>query len=321
MATTDAPPRETPSPPLDAGRQRTMRDDRFADQVAIVTGGASGIGRALAEQLGRRGARLVIADLNIDGVDAVARELQEDGVDAVAVAADVSQSDSLESIIDEAMARHGRIDLLFNNAGVGWGGAFETMSRGEIERVLSINLGSVLRMTSLVYPIMIRQGHGHIINMASVDGLIPKPHQAAYCATKHGIASFSHSLSVEAQAHGVAVSVVCPGLVNTNIRQTSAAILRDKIDAGKAPPSKRMMSADECAQRILRGVERGQETIIIAFLRPIWWFYRFSPSLFRSITAPLFLRKMGHEQSSWLASTYSGSVRWLVRFARTGRIQ
>jgi len=319
MATTEAPPSDATTAPAQTVRPSSKPGKRFADQVAIVTGGASGIGRALAEELGHRGARLVIADLNREGVEAVAHSLQESGVDVSAITADVSRIESLEAIVDEAMARHGRIDLLFNNAGVGWGGAFETMSQGEIERVLSINLGSVLRMTSLVYPIMIRQGHGHIINMASVDGLIPKPHQAAYCATKHGIASFSHALSVEGQAHGVSVSVACPGLVNTNIRNTSAAILRDKVEAGSAPPSNRMMSADECARHILRGVERGQETIIVAFFRPIWWFYRFSPSLFRTLTAPLFLRKMGHQQSSWLARTYSGGVRWLVRFARTGR--
>jgi short-subunit dehydrogenase len=292
-----------------------------AGPVAIITGAASGIGRALADQLGARGARLILADLNPRGIEQVEKQLQFAGVDAVGLAVDVSDPASIDKIVDTAMARHGRIDLLFNNAGVGWGGMFETMSTAEIERVVSINLSSILRATSAVYPVMIQQRSGHIINVASVDGLIPKPHLAVYCATKHGITAFSHALGIESRAHGVFVSVVCPGLVNTSIRQTSAAILRDTAESGKAPPAGRMMSAEQCAQKILAAVDRKQETIIVAFFRPIWWFYRLSPRLFRALTAPLFLRKKGYEQTSWLARAYSGSLFWLVRFARTGRIR
>jgi len=293
----------------------------FAGQVAIITGAASGIGRALAEQLGRQGARLILADINLQGIEEVEKQLQSAGVDAVGLALDVAAAASIEEMVDTAMSRHGRIDLLFNNAGVGWGGMFETMSAAEMERVLSINLGSVLRATGAVYPIMVRQQSGHVVNVASVDGLIPKPHLAVYCATKHAITAFSHALGIEARAHGVCVSVICPGLVNTSIRQSSAAILRDTAEAGKAPPAGRMMSAEQCAKKILAAVERKQETLVVAFFRPIWWCYRFSPGLFRALTAPLFLRKKGYEQSSWLARAYSGSLLWLVRFARTGRVR
>jgi short-subunit dehydrogenase len=195
------------------------------------------------------------------------------------------------------------------------------MSVRELDRVVAINLCSVLYGTSAVLPVMMRQQSGCIVNTASVLGLVPMPSQSVYAATKHAVVGFTTSMNIEARAFGVRMSVVCPGLVNTLIRENSASILREQSDIVLSPRSNRTLSAERCAQIILRDVARGKEIIHVAHSRALWWCYRLSPSLFRLFLTPLIRRKMGHQQTSLIAGVYSRVMHWLVRFVRTGRIR
>ncbi|MEM7317115.1 MAG: SDR family oxidoreductase [Planctomycetota bacterium] len=293
----------------------------FDDKIAVVTGGGSGIGRALCEELGARGARLVVVDVNAAAAEEVARELTANEIPAVAIGLDVSDDDAVRQLIDETVQSHGRIDFWFNNAGVGWAGPFDEMSLAQIDRLVGISLRAVLGGTAAIYPVMMDQGHGHIVNTASLLGLIPRPTEAVYSAAKHAVVGFSTSLNTEARAHGVCVSVACPGWVNTSIHHTSPAILRGELAAGEGPKQKWMLTAERCAQLILNGVARGKEIIPMAYATPFWWFYRFSPSLFRMVGEPLQARRMKDARMSTMARIYSGSVWGALRLLRTGRLR
>ncbi len=298
-----------------------MSDDYFADKVAIVTGGASGIGRGLCEELGRRGAVLVVIDVNGKQAKQVVDRLAESGVTSSAEALDVSDVAAVRTMVEQTVAKHGRIDFVFNGAGIGWTGEYQDMSLSHIDRVLKINLHGVLYTTRSVYPVMVRQGFGHIVNIASLDGLIPCPFRSVYAATKHAIVGLSAALYGEARSHGVHVSVVCCGRIRTNIDKNSELILKGEMPSGDTPPQTNEMSAAMCARSILKGVARQKPLITFAFPRPVWWLYRGSPALFRILSTPLILRKMGREETSRTARLYGGAVRRMRRFVRTGRFR
>lgn len=285
-----------------------------AGKVAVVTGGASGIGRGLCEELARRGAVVVVADLNASAAEGVAQALTDAGGRASGMAVDVASADSVQELVRATLARHGRIDLMFNNAGIAWGGDFQTMAPADLDRVVGINLKGVLYGASAVYPAMVKQGGGHIVNVAALTGLLPGPGSAAYAATKHGVVGFSQSLRAEAQAFGVRVSVVCPGYVNTNLVRNSDSILRGRLDSHAPPAPSRRLDAAACAQAILEGVSRNRAIIVMPFYaRLSWWLFRASPALFHAIERPFYMSKVRPDRTSRFAMTCSSSARWLAR--------
>ena len=154
---------------------------RFDGQVAVVTGAASGIGRALSTALARRGATVVLADIDEAGAKAAADELAADpragaaGAASSAAALDVTDAGAFGELVDRTVTDHGRIDLLFNNAGVGMAGDVSDMSLVHWDRVIDVNLRGVVHGVAAAYPVMIGQGRGHIVNTASLAGLIPGP--------------------------------------------------------------------------------------------------------------------------------------------------
>jgi NAD(P)-dependent dehydrogenase (short-subunit alcohol dehydrogenase family) len=289
-----------------------MKD--LTEKIAIVTGGASGIGRALCEELARRRAVVVVADRNVEQADRVARTLVEGGGRASAAHVDVASADSVRALVRETVARHGRIDLMFNNAGIGWAGDFREMPIADAERVVSINLNGVLYGSSAVYPVMAAQGAGHIVNTASfLSGLIPVPGLAVYSATKHAIVGFSLALRQEARAFGVNVSVVCPSFIRTNIDANSNMIHRGEA-APAGPPRETAPEAAALARAIVEGVSRGRSIIVMPrFIRPLWWLYRLSPGLFSAVQYPIYLRAARRQPSSGALAAGLMSARWLFR--------
>ncbi|NQE90409.1 SDR family oxidoreductase [Nocardia terpenica] len=187
-----------------------------AGQVAVVTGAANGIGRAVAAALGARGLRLVLADLEADRLAEVAAELD---ADTVAVPTDVTDTEQVERLAQTALDRFGGVDLLVNNAGTMAGGPSWQIDPADWQRMIAVNLGGVANGVRVFVPQMVAAGRGHVVNIASVSGLIADPFNAVYAATKHGVVSLSESLRGELSllAPEIGVTVVCPGPIDTRM--------------------------------------------------------------------------------------------------------
>jgi NAD(P)-dependent dehydrogenase (short-subunit alcohol dehydrogenase family) len=251
----------------------------FRDTVAIVTGGASGIGRALCRELASRGARVIAADINEAGVRSTARTISESGGTAEASTVDVTDRDAVRRLIEDTAARFKRIDFVFNNAGIGMGGETCDMTPEHWRRIIDVNLMSVIYGTDAAYRVMLRQGFGHIVNTASLAGLIPTPITCAYSATKHAVVGLSTSLRYEAAVHNVRVSVVCPGVVGTEIFDNAETFRPGKIDPTQHFPF--IMDVTRAARAILAGVGRNKAVITFpASARLSVVAYRLFPGLF-----------------------------------------
>ena len=198
--------------------------EQFKDKVAIVTGGGSGIGQALCQELGRRGSMVVVAGITDDHAKRVASAIMQNGGHAHAVHVDVSNEEEVRQLIDKTVSEYGHLDYLFNNAGIFIGGDARDLTLEQWCRVLEVNLYGVLYGTVIAYPIMVGQGFGHIVNVSSATGLLPQPINAPYCTSKYAIVGLSLSLRVEGADLGVKVSVVCPGGVQTNIYQAATIV-------------------------------------------------------------------------------------------------
>ena len=255
--------------------------DHFREKVAIVTGGASGIGRALCEAIGRRGAVVIVADINAEGAQQVASSIGRAGGQARPAHLNVSQAKNIQNLMDETALEYRQLDYMFNNAGIAIVGEVRDMDLEHWRRILDINLMGVIYGTTSAYRLMSKQGSGHIVNTASLAGLVPNPLLTAYSTTKYAVVGLSTSLRAEAAGLGVKVSVVCPGVIRTGIID-AATVLKVKREEmiPRLSSRFRMMDAADCARVILHGVERNKAIITVtAFARWAWWLYRLHPAL------------------------------------------
>jgi NAD(P)-dependent dehydrogenase (short-subunit alcohol dehydrogenase family) len=192
----------------------------FKDRVAVVTGAASGIGRALAERCARQGMRVVLADIEAPALAQAEADLQAVGADVLAVRTDVSRAEEIEALARRTIEAYGAVHLLCNNAGVGAGSTAWESTLNDWQWVIGVNLWGVLHGIHTFLPIMLQQEtEGYIVNTASVAGLISYTADAAYHVTKHAIVALSEKLYYDLAYRGanVHVSVLCPGMVNTRI--------------------------------------------------------------------------------------------------------
>jgi NAD(P)-dependent dehydrogenase (short-subunit alcohol dehydrogenase family) len=198
---------------------------RIEGTVAVVTGGASGIGRATALELARRGADVVIADVNDLRMEEVHREIDAMGRRALTVHCDISLDRDVEHLRKEVMEEMGRVDILMNNAGAAVMGPPETVPAEDWEWILSINLLGPVRGVRAFLPHMMERGSGHIVNTASIAGLYAYHWDTIpYITSKHGVVGFSEGLKLYAEPHGVRISVLCPGLVSTNLGENARVV-------------------------------------------------------------------------------------------------
>ena len=262
--------------------------ERFEDAVAIVTGGGMGLGEALCEELGRRGATVVVADIDGGAAQQVAGRLTQAGTQAVAVPVDVANQIEVAQLIENTVAEYGRVDYMINNAGIAIGGDSRDLSLQQWRHVLDVDLLGVVHGTVHAYQMMARQGHGHIVNISSLTGLIPQPGNAAYCTSKHGIVGLSLSLRAEGADLGVKVSAACPGDMKTKIYDNMVVVNMPREQV--ATLSRRthylmpQMSAQAAARAILRGVDRNRPLIVFpVVVQAIWHLYRRFPGLFYRI--------------------------------------
>lgn len=189
-----------------------MTRKRFENKVAVITGAASGIGAATARLLAREGAHVVLADLNDNGGASIAADL---GATAMAVKCDVSSAADIEALIKAAVDRHGRIDILFNNAGIGSFGTSVEIQPAEWERVIAVDLHSVYYACHFAIPHMPRGSA--IVNTASISGMGGDYRFAAYNAAKGAVINYTRALAVDHARDGIRVNALCPGLVDTPI--------------------------------------------------------------------------------------------------------
>ncbi len=256
----------------------------FDGAVAIITGGASGIGRALSEALGRRGASVVLADRQMALAQEVAAGIRERGGQASAVELDVTDFTAVDQLVRATAQAQGRLDYMFNNAGIAIGGEVRVCHIEDWAAVLNVNLHGVVNGVQAAYPVMLSQGYGHIVNTASMAGLLPMPAAVSYATTKHAVVGLSKSLRVEAAPYGVRVSVLCPGFIRTPILyggkygkqlQPIPPEVQEKFIRQYRP-----MDPAVFAEKVLDALARNKPLIIVpGWWRLLWWLSRLSPAL------------------------------------------
>lgn len=242
-------------------------------RTAIVTGGASGIGAALGGALVARGATVVLADVDAAGAARQAADLTARGPGAaVAARLDVRDADAVSELVRATAREHGRLDLLANNAGIAVSGEPEELSLDHWNRAIDVNLRGVVHGCHAAYPLMKEQGSGHILNTASIAGLIPCPaSMAPYSMTKFAVVGLSLALRAAGADRGVRVSVLCPGWTDTHILdRMSPEDLPEPPSVATLPPVRewlaehriRLYPADRLAADALRGVDANRSVII-----------------------------------------------------------
>lgn len=250
--------------------------------VAIVTGGASGIGRAIATALVLRGDTVVVADLDKERAEQVAERLSEHGT-AEAAPLDVTDAGAVGALYRDVRDRHGSLDLVFNNAGIAVGGTAEEFTLDHWNKTIDVNLRGVVHGVHAAYPIMIEQGHGHILNTASLAGLVPAPMMLPYTTTKHAVVGLSLALRAEAAPHGVRVSVICPGFVDTPLLDNANPGLPEtetgrNAREGALRVQRRLYTPEALARDVLHGMAKNQALIVApGSARAAWRGVRLSP--------------------------------------------
>lgn len=254
----------------------------FEGKTVLLTGAGSGIGRALAHHLVSCGAKVHAADMNAGGLDALAAEVSGPG-SVLPRVLNVTDRADYGRWVDECVVASGTIDYLFNNAGVTLLGEARKVPFERWKWLLDINLMGVLNGVMQVYPVMVKQGSGHIISTGSVAGVTGYATASAYTTSKKAVIGMSHSLEAEARAYGVKVTVVCPGYVNSNIftqDRVVGANVKEVIDDLPAP----MMTPDEAARHYLAGVAKGKRTVVFpANAQLLWFLGRWIPIVLRPI--------------------------------------
>jgi NAD(P)-dependent dehydrogenase (short-subunit alcohol dehydrogenase family) len=232
---------------------------QFDGAVAVITGAGSGIGRATARALARRGTRVVVTDIDGDRANTVATELGDAGV---GLRCDVTNSRDLEAARDLALERFARIDLVMNNVGILAVGRVEDIPLPAWERIVDVNLLGIVRSNLVFLPVLLEQGSGHVVNTASTAGLLPYGFdRLPYTATKHAVVGLSESLALYLRPRGIGVSCLCPAGVATNIVEQITFYGEPTAPKG---PSFPVVDADTVGELVAAGVAEGRFLILTA---------------------------------------------------------
>ncbi len=224
---------------------------KLQDKVAIVTGAAAGIGAASAKLFAKEGARIVAVDLDGAGLDLLAHQIQEAGGACSVLVADVSRKNDVDNVVDAAIKQLGRIDILFNNAGIVPAGKIDALSEEQWDRAMAINVKSMYLFCHAVLPYFKQQGGGVILNTASATALRPVVDRACYTATKAAVLGLTKSMALDYVRDNIRVNCLCPGTIDTPSLAQRLAALPDPAEARKnfiaRQPMGRFGTADEIA--------------------------------------------------------------------------
>lgn len=265
----------------------------FDDQLVVITGGGSGIGRETALAFARLGAQIVVSDLNLDGAKRTVELVEDEGGVAHAYSLDVSDAAAVAEHADAVIAAHGVPDVLVNNAGIGQAGDFFDTSAAEFDRVLRVNLGGVVNGCRTFGSAMAERGlGGHIVNLSSMAAYTPQRGFSAYSTSKSAVFMFSDCLRAELAGKGIGVHTICPGIVHTNIVATTRfSGLSDQDEAAKQARydelyRKRHYGPEKVAEQIVRAVRDDRAVVPVtpeAHLQ--YHFSRFAPAIVRFVAA------------------------------------
>jgi len=219
------------------------------NRIAVVTGASRGIGRSIALALAAGGAKIVAADISLEGCQALVAELAALGTEALAVQCNVAASDDAERLIDAAVEKFGRVDILVNNAGITRDGLLMRMKDEEWDAVLTVNLKGAFICTRAASKVMSKQRYGRIINIASIVGQMGNAGQANYCASKAGLIGLTKSNARELARRTITVNAVAPGFIATDMTEALPEKVRQELAA--QIPMERLGSADDIANAVL----------------------------------------------------------------------
>lgn len=260
------------------------------DSVAVITGAGSGIGRALAKRLAAEGiVGLAVADVNREGLEETAMMLGDAKVSLHVV--DVADRAAMASFVDAVISEHGRVTHVINNAGVALGGTLKEVSLDEIEWLMGVNFWGVVHGTKLFLPYLVKEPEAHIVNISSLFGLVAPPGQTAYCASKFAVRGFTEALRHELEDTNIAVSVVHPGGVKTNIANSariaeSSEITADELEQRLARMNRNLSTTtpDRAAEIIIKGIKKRSPRIIVGpDAQLLSWIQRLFPKRYLAI--------------------------------------
>ena len=239
----------------------------LANKTVAITGAASGIGRMLALNLAHEGCNMAIADIDGDGLDETAG-LINNGVNVSTHIVDVSKRDQVFRFADEAAAHHGGVDIIINNAGVALGDFLESVPIEDFEWLMGINFWGVVHGTMAFLPYLKKRPQGHIVNISSINGIMPNPNNGPYCSAKFAVKGYTETLCQEMHGTNISVSCVHPGGIKTNIARNARynnALYSLSREQGIALYEDELFrtTADEAAKVIIAGIKRNKRRIMI----------------------------------------------------------
>ncbi len=265
------------------------------DRVAIITGASSGIGAATARAFGRQGMRIALFARRVDRLEQIAADVRASGGQAIVVPGDVRERASIASLVDRTLQEYERIDVLFNNAGLGRLGWLETLDPADVRLQIEVNLLGAIEAAQLALPHMIRRRGGHIVNMASLAGMIGTPTYSVYAAAKFGLRGFTEALRREVAPWGIRVSGVYPGGVETEWGERVGYRRRSRVTT----PRRVRLSADEVAGAVVGLVKRPRREVILPpIARVLVWLNGIAPWTADWVTRRFVTMERGEELGS-----------------------
>ena len=266
----------------------------FSGKAALVTGAGSGIGAALCRALAAAGADVLCTDIDGQAAERTASAL---GGGARSARLDVTDAAAVQAAVHDVVHRAGRLDLMFNNAGIVWGGDSELLTLDQWNAIIDVNIRGVVHGVAAAYPQMIRQGGGHIVNTASMAGLTAAGQITSYVMTKHAVVGLSLALRSEAAAHGIGVLAVCPSAVETPILDKGAVggfVGRDYFLQGQGV--KTAYDADRLARDTLRAIERNKALLVKPRrAHAQWMIARLAPGLMQRMSIKFIAGQRSHQ--------------------------
>jgi short-subunit dehydrogenase len=257
-----------------------MREIR--GKTALVTGAASGIGRAISLRLAAEGATLFLVDIDEEGLAETAAESRTHVVEVVTRGCNVAEPQEVSAAVAEALSRWNGVDILVNNAGITYYGKIERMAADHWDRLMRINLLSHMQFTRELLPSLLARREAHVLNVCSVLGLVGMPKVTAYCASKFGMVGFSEALRNELGRQGLGVTALCPGFVRTNL--FTNAPLEAKAEEHKIPPKAITTTPERVANAAVKAIYRNRRLVVMEpFARLMYTTKRFAPWLLDGI--------------------------------------